>query len=359
MNLEILKPWLPALLILLLFLSLRLICFKYLINFIKKLADKTTSEFDNQLIEAFERPFAALILVFGIYSALNLAPLDISNYKVLLSRLVRTFSIFCFFWGIYNLTNETSGLINRILTSMGWKCDTVLVHLIASSSRFIIITLAFTMLATEWNYDINGFITGLGLGGLAFALAAKDSLENIFGGILIIVDKPFSIGDWVQTASGEGIVEEISFRNTKIRTFTQGMIYIPNSKLSKEAITNWSKMTKRRVRFNIGLTYDTPIDKLQLCIRDIETMINTHSEIDPSDIVVKFDNYGASSLDILISYFCIHKDYSNYIRVKEDVNLKIMQIVSKHQLSFAFPSASLYFETALPLENLDSPNHKL
>lgn len=354
MDLKILVPWLPALLSLCLFISLRLICFKYLISFIKKLADKTTSEFDNQLIEAFEKPFAAFIVIFGFYSAINLAPLDITAYKIIISRFVRSFSIFCFFWGIYNLTNEASGLINRLLSSMGWKCDSVLTHLIASSSRFVIITLAFTMLATEWNYDINGFITGLGLGGLAFALAAKDSLENIFGGILIIVDKPFSIGDWVQTSSGEGIVEEISFRNTKIRTFTQGMIYIPNSKLSKEAITNWSKMTKRRVRFTLGLTYNTPIDKLQSCLQCLEALLVNHPEIDPNDIIVKFDNYGASSLDILISYFCIHKDYTNYIRVKEDVNLKIMQIVAEHNLSFAFPSTSLYFETPLPLEDLSN-----
>lgn len=356
MTLDIFKPWLPASIILLFFLTLRFILFNYLIVFIKNLANKTTSEFDNQLIEAFEKPFAFFLIIFGFYSTLNLMPLDIDVYKKPLSVFVRSCSIFCFFWGLYNLTSETNGLLNRLLISLGWKCDNVLIRLIAASSRFIIITLAFTMLATEWNYDINGFITGLGLGGLAFALAAKDSLENIFGGILIIVDKPFNIGDWIQTASGEGIVEEISFRNTKIRTFTQGLVYIPNSKLSKEAITNWSKMTKRRVRFTFGLTYDTPLTSLQKCLVDIESVLVKHTEIDPNDIVVKFDNYGPNSLDILISYFCVHKDYTNYIRVKEDINLQIMQIVGEHKLSFAFPSTSLYFENSLPLEIIKVPD---
>ncbi|MFA1822484.1 mechanosensitive ion channel family protein [Virgibacillus oceani] len=120
--------------------------------------------------------------------------------------------------------------------------------------RIVIIAISFSIIAQEFGYDVNGFVAGLGIGGLAFALAAKDALANMFGGIIIITKKPFTIGDWVLTPSVEGTVEDISFRSTKVRTFAQALVTVPNATLSNEPITNWSKMGKRQITFNSRLS---------------------------------------------------------------------------------------------------------
>ncbi|MFP3359363.1 mechanosensitive ion channel family protein, partial [Planococcus sp. SIMBA_143] len=122
------------------------------------------------------------------------------------------------------------------------KIDHILIPFFSKALRLIIVAIGISVIAQEFEYDINGFVAGLGIGGLAFALAAKDALANLFGGIIIITEKPFTIGDWIKTPSVEGTIEDISFRSTKVRTFAQALVTVPNATLSNEAITNWSKM---------------------------------------------------------------------------------------------------------------------
>ena len=220
-------------------------------------------------------------------------------------------------------------------------------------ARFLIIALALVIIVQEWNYDVNGFIAGLGLGGLAFALAAKDALANIFGGIVIIMEKPFVIGDWIAVPEDEGVVENISFRSTKIRAFSHASITIPNSTLANEAITNYSRMGKRRISFNLGLTYDTPRSKVEECVRLIKQMLVEHPGIHPETILVSFDLFNESSLDIFIYCFTNTTTWSEYLEVRQDVNLKIMAILEDEGISIAFPSRSIYLENA----NLDKGNN--
>lgn len=196
----------------------------------------------------------------------------------------------------------------------------------------------------EWGYDVKGFITGLGLGGLAFALAAQDTLSNIFAGVVIITDKPFSIGDWIKTPDVEGTVEDINFRNTRIRTFSQALVTVPNAKLTSSTITNWSKMGKRRVTFNLGVTYGTSREKLEICVKEIKNMLEKHPDIHKETINVTFDSFGSSSLDIFLYFFTNTTNWSEFMKIKEDVNFKILCILEKEDVSVAFPSRSIYIE---------------
>ncbi|MGE5544124.1 MAG: mechanosensitive ion channel family protein [Bacillota bacterium] len=317
-----------------------------IINLLIRITSRTRIGLDNLLIAAFEKPLRLFFVALGIYLALVYLPLS-AETNILVSRLFRSAVIILVSLGLWNLVGLYSGASEETEGVPVFKIDRILVPFLSRVLKFVIAAIALSVILQEWDYDINGFIAGLGLGGLAFALAAQQTLANVFGGIVIITDKPFSIGDWILTPSVEGIVEDINFRSTKIRTFAQALVTVPNSTLANEPITNWSRMDKRRITFTLGLTYGTPKDKIEKCIKDIREMLENHPEIHPETIVVNLDSYGDSSLNILLYFFTRTTIWQEFLRVKEDVNLKIMSILEDEGVSLAFPSTSIYFENDL------------
>ncbi|NLC10729.1 MAG: mechanosensitive ion channel, partial [Firmicutes bacterium] len=243
-----------AIIIFLAFLLIRSIFTRYIFKLLLKLSKKTAVVLDDNILLSFERPLKAFFIFLGLYLALTVLPLTPAQ-DAFIARIFRSSLIILITWGLYNLTGVYSSLFVKIGKRMNLEIDSVLLPFLSTLTHFIIIALALSVLVGEWGYDISGIIAGLGLGGLAVALAAQDALSNIFGGMVILLDKPFSIGDWIYTPSVEGTVEDISFRSTRIRTFAQSLVTVPNSKLANEAITNWSRMGKRRVTFNLGVTY--------------------------------------------------------------------------------------------------------
>ena len=197
----------------------------------------------------------------------------------------------------------------------------------------------------KFNYNVAGLVGGLGLGGLAFALAAKDALSNLFGGAVIITEKPFTIGDWILTPSVEGTVETITFRSTKIRTFAQALVTVPNAKLANESITNWSEMGKRRIVFDLSVTYETPKEKLESIIKKIDYMLKSHPEIHQDTIITKFDKYGVNGLDIYIYFFTKTTVWLDFLKIKEEINYKIMDILDNEGVSLAIPNRKLYVDS--------------
>ncbi|MDD2443059.1 MAG: mechanosensitive ion channel family protein [Desulfotomaculaceae bacterium] len=333
---------------------LRKIFTTYVFNLILKLFSKTDAELDKKILLSFEGPMRVFFVILGIYAALLYLPLS-EVQKSLTTRIFRSAVIVLITWGLYNLEDVQSILFKKIQEKLNVQIDKILFPFLSKFLRVVTVLFAFTIIVQEWDYDINGLIAGLGLGGLAFALAAKDALSNIFGGMIIILDKPFSIGDWIKTPSAEGTVEDISFRSTKIRTFAQALVTVPNATLANESITNWSKMGKRRVTFQLGVAYSTPRDKLERCIRAIRTMLENHTEIHKETIFVGFDKFAENSLDILLYFFTVTTVWGEFLRVKEDVNFKIMEILEQEGVTAAFPSRSIYIEKPLaPLENPDS-----
>ncbi len=230
---------------------------------------------------------------------------------------------------------------------MGLATDQILIPFLSKFARVILVALAVSVVAEEMGYNVNQFIAGLGIGGLALALAAQQTLSNIFAGFMIIIDKYFSVGDWIYSPSVEGVVEEVNFRTTKVRTFAKSLVTVPNAQLTSEAVTNWSKMPKRRVVFHLGVTYTTPREKLQQCVNDIRGMLENHPEVHKEKIMVFFEQFNDSSLDIFIYYFTVQTDWEEHLRVKEDVNFKIMELLENRGVSVAFPSRSIYFENQL------------
>jgi MscS family membrane protein len=337
----VLKDTSISLLIFFAFILLRKIFTKYVFHIILRLSKKTPNDFFSHLLLSFEKPFRWLFIILGIYVATDYFPfLDQSNPLFL--KLVRSSIIFIITWGLYNLSSASSILFLAIKERFNIEIDKILIPFLSNSLRFIIIAISFSIIAQEFDYDVNGFVAGLGLGGLAFALAAKDTIGNLFGGVVIITEKPFSIGDWIFTPSVEGTVEDINFRSTKIRTFAQAIVTVPNSILANEPITNWSKMGKRQITFNLGVTYETSKEQLEKVVKRIEYTLRTHTEIHQDTIFVTFDRYNDSSLDIFLYFFTKTTVWGDYLKVKEEINFKIMEIIGSEGVSIAFPSRTLY-----------------
>ncbi len=332
-----------AVIIIVISLAFRQIFVSIVMKYLEKVAKKTKNELDDKIVKAIDPPARLLFVVVGIYLATKVMKLPIGVQNFML-HLVRSLIAFCVFWTAYRASEILSHFFQRLSEKTETVLDDVLLPFVRKGIKVLIVVLAISVIAKEWNYDIGTLLAGLGLGGLAFALAAKDTASNLFGGITIMLDKPFTIGDWIKTPDVEGTVEEMGFRSTKIRTFAQALVSIPNSVLSNAPITNWSRMGKRRITFRLGVTYSTSYQNMQLCLQNLRQMLTSHPDIHPQTIFVYFERYGESSLEIFLYFFTKTTNWQEFLAVQEDVNLKIMKILEELSVSVAFPSRSVYLE---------------
>lgn len=326
------------------FFLFRKIIVKIIYGIAKRFTSKTKSTFDDDLLESFKKPVKFLVTTIGIYIVLKYLNTSLIK-EITLSRILRASIVGAIGWGLYNLEGAFT-IINKFLgNKLNIQENSILYPLLSKFLRIITLLITFGTIAAEFDYPIDTFVTGLGISGLAIALATQDSLANIFGGVTLLIDKPFRIGDWISFGSIEGVVEDISLRSIRIRTFEKALVTIPNSKLSNDSITNFSKRGSRRVRFNLGVTYSTSTEMLQKLINKIEEVLKNNSDItDESPIVVKFDGFGDSSLDILIQFFTSTSDFEEFLRIKQDINFEILSICGNLGVEIAFPSTTVYLE---------------
>ena len=236
-------------------------------------------------------------------------------------------------------------------------------------SKFLIITVGVLIILANMGVNISGILASLGIGGLAIALAARESLTNVFGSIQIIVDNAFSQGQWIVTEKYQGTVVEIGLRSTRIRTFDNALVFAPNGYLANTEIKNWSKrQLGRRIKMSIGVPYDSRMSDIVKAVDDIRDMLRTHKDIaddttqydlarsvqarvlEKEDVfgirktlLVYLNDYGDSAINILVYCFSKSTDWEEWLRVKQDVMVKISEIFTKNNLTFAFPSRTLYF----------------
>lgn len=325
----------------LLFLFLRKTLTKLVFAIILKLTQKVPGSLFTNITRAFEKPMHWLFIVIGLYIAVAYFPYwDKTN--LLFLHLIRSSIIFIVGWGLFNLADASSALFTKINEKFDFNIDEILIPILSKTIRFIIVAITIAVIAEEFQYSVSTFVAGLGIGGLAFALAAKDALANLFGGVVIITEKPFTIGDWILTPTVEGTVEDITFRSTKIRTFADAVVTVPNSTLANEAITNWSKMNKRRVNFNVRLPHDTSNEKVRDITRKIETMIKNHPDVHPETILVKFDEFKDNGYDIMLYFFTKTTAWEEHLDVKQDINLQILSLLDEEGLSIAIPARQVF-----------------
>jgi MscS family membrane protein len=316
---------------------------QFFVRVLQPIANRTQSDFDNRALQAIRKPaeFLAVIVGFSIAFTLLHLPADLEKLTSAGIKLLIAFDIA---WALYNLVDVLDALMLKWANRTETDLDDHLLPFVRKSLRIFIVVMAFIMVVQNLGYSISGLLASLGIGGLAIALAAKDALSNIFGSIMILLDRPFAIGDWVQTGELEGTIEEVGFRSTKIRTFAKTQITVPNSVLMNMPINNYSRMPKRRIKMTVGVTYATSSDQMRTAVADIRQMLRDHPAIDQEFFLVNFTEFGASSLDIMVYCFTSSTVWQEYLDARQDVCLKIMDILEEMGLEIAFPSRTIYLE---------------
>ena len=329
------------------FISLLIIYFFILVNkyiicrilkLISKIAKKTSNRFDDNLLRAMTTPIKLLIIFIGICLALeytnngNIKDISIPSSKFIKTAMVIVIGLF-----LYNLTLKDSLLYCRI--QKAGNSNKIVFPFIAIILRIIIIVMCISIIARE--FGLAGFIAGLGISGLAFALAAQDTFSNLFGGMVIVIDKPFAIGDWVQTDNIEGIVEDITFRSSKIRTFSKALVTVPNSKLANTSIINWTQRNMRRIHFKFTISYESSIESIENIIIKIEEMISKNEKVEDELVIVSFNEFKSYGFSIFIYFYTNVIDYKGYERVKQEINLNILRILREYNIEFAYPMVNM------------------
>jgi MscS family membrane protein len=206
----------------------------------------------------------------------------------------------------------------------------------------VFVVLGVLLTIQSLGYDVKALLAGLGIGGLAFALAAQDTIANIFGALVVAVDQPFKIGETVKIGQNTGGVEDIGLRSTRIRLVDKSLMTIPNKTVAAETVTNLSRFTRRRFEQVIGLTYDAKPEQMEAIVEEIRRIITSQPEVDAPGVHVYFRDFSASSMDIWLVYEIPDPDFAKSMRVKQRINLLIMRAVEARGLSFAFPTQTVH-----------------
>jgi MscS family membrane protein len=217
-------------------------------------------------------------------------------------------------------------------------------------AQLVLVAIAALVMLDNFGFNVTTLIAGLGVGGIAVALAAQKSIENLFGGLTLYADRPVAVGDFCRFGDTVGTVEEIGLRSTRIRTLERTVVSVPNAEFSNLFLDNFTRRDKFWYHPTIGLRYETTPDQLRCILVAIREMLYAHPNVDPDPARVRFTQFSAYSLDLEIFAYVRAADYAKYLGVAEDLNLRIMDIVSEAGSSFAFPSQTTYVETGQPLD---------
>ena len=313
-------------------------------NHVKKLAKKTTSVWDDKLLQ-YGTPPSGYIFLFLFYT------LTYSNLRVgvslnhFLSLALEIGVILSVIWLIYNLINVLDAYLTELTAKTESKLDDQLVPLIRKSLKVVVVIIGFVFILQNFGYNVASLLAGLGLGGLAFALAAKDTLANFFGSITIFLDKPFQIGDWVELSGQHGIIEEVGFRSTRIRTFENSLLSIPNASMANTTINNYGARKFRRYRGVLNVTYDTPPEKVEAFVEGIKNLVRTNEYTRKDYFEIHFNDFGAHSLDILVYIFFITPDWSTELRQRHLFLLDVYRLADELGVEFAFPTQTVHLKS--------------
>lgn len=333
-----------ALGIIIVFFILRKPIVNLIFKIFEKITRKTKTKADDKLLSVIRRPLRMLVTFTVFYFTYKLIDFNyVIEMKTLLKidgfvyHVYRSVIIIFFFMILYNMTGESHVLFDELSTIFDIEVDKLLIPFVSKVFRLLIFVICIAVVAADWGFDVNGFVAGLGLGGLAFALAAQDTLANTFGGAVIITEKPFTIGDWIIVDGVEGTVEDINFRSTQIRKFDKSIVTVPNSKIAKSNIINYSKRDIRRISYDLKLRIETPVDKIKAVVATIENMLIEHEDINNETIFVKFNSFGDSSLNLFLYFFTNTSVWGEYLSIAEDINLRILDILSENEVELAVP----------------------
>lgn len=340
---EMIARILIAVVALLLLWLLRSVIKRILLLPFRHAASRTQTNLDDQLIDLMDLPSRILVLAVGVFLAGGIIGFDTRGLEFV-GNLARTLVIIAVLTFVYKLIGLFEPSRRPLLRAVGLQLDEKLFPFVRTALQLIVIAIGVVIILQEWNYDVNGVIAGLGLGGLAVSLAAKDTVENLFGFMAIVGDSPFLVGDYIKTPDVEGTVEHVGFRSTRVRQANQALVTVPNSKLASAPVLNWSRLYKRWYNTTIGIPYTATSDDLRTLVTQVREMLATREKVDQSSILVHFVDFASSGYQVLIRCYINLANWGEFTAEKEQINLAVMDILQELGLAVALPGQSLYVE---------------
>lgn len=318
---------------------------EFVINtYIKRLSEHTAALWDDKIVYWSERPLGWIIL--SVFYYLTYANLHLGvEFNRFLKSVFEFLLLASVIWLIYSLINILDEYLQELTAKSKSKLDDQLVPLIRKTLKVLIVIVGTLFLLQNIGYNVASLLAGLGIGGLAFALAARETLENFFGSVAILIDRPFQIGDWVNMNGQDGIVEEVGFRSTRIRTFENSVLTIPNSKMANTNINNYGARQFRRFKAVLGLVYSTPPEQIEAFVEGIKAIIKASPATRKDYFEVHFNSFGDHSLNILIYMFFKVPDWSAELQARHNFLLQVLQLAHEIGVEFAFPTQTLHVDS--------------
>jgi len=307
---------------------------------------KTRFDIDHLLTEALAKPLGCVFLLGAVALALWVLalPTEPTNVRAGAFGALKVLLVADILWLLFRLVDVLATYLTRLAGRTESELDDQLVPLVRKALKVTIGLLLAVWVVQLLGYSVTSLLAGMGIGGLAVALALQDTLGNFFGSIFIFMDRPFTVGDMVKIGDVEGTVEQIGFRTTRLRTWPKTVVCIPNKTVAGAVIDNLSKRPIRRVDQTIGLTYETAAEAMEQAVAAIAEILAADDGVDDETAIVRFVEFGSSSLNIQMTYFTRAVDKAGYLATRERVNLAIMRAVEDLGLSIAFPTRTVYFE---------------
>lgn len=333
-----------------------IVFFVLLLDFIQKRVLKrfhnylqaTKTQWDDAFIHAVQKPLTFFIWIIGLSLVLDLIELPVTAELRIVGVIVTIA------WVLVRFISFAEANILYQHKVAGKSLDRTTASAISQLLRMTILITATLVLLQSLGFNISAILAFGGIGGIAVGFAAKDLLANFFGGMMIYLDRPFAIGDWVRSTDRdiEGTVEKIGWRTTMIRTFDKRPLYVPNSVFANISVENPSRMSHRRIYETMGIRYDD-INAMADIIDEVKAMLRAHPEIDQSQtMIVNFNSFAPSSLDFFIYTFTHTTDWIKYHEIKQDVLLKVSDIITAHQAEMAFPTSTLHIADEIKFNEL-------
>ena len=316
---------------------------RFVIGWLKRVARRTDNTLDDSMIRAIDHPMRFVPVLIGLFLALEILQLQ-GAFETIGLRLIRSLIVFTLFWGAIALVEPVSMFLSKLreilsATMLDWTIKSV---------KILLGVIGAAAILQLWGIEIGPLIAGLGLFGLAAALAAQDLFKNLLSGVLILAEKRFEPGEWIKVDGVvEGTVQSIGFRSTMVQQFDKAIVQVPNAKLADTAVINFTRMSHRRIYWKIGVLYNTTAGQLRQIRDEIEKYIlETEEFASPDDVAtfVRIDSFNDSSIDIMVYCFTRTTVWGEWLKVKEALAYRIKEIVEGAGTGFAFPSRSVYVE---------------
>ncbi len=308
--------------------------------FPKLLARSWHFEATHILLQSFSVPAQRMVWFSGIYLALASLPWAIQGMPKLLLTVYRMAMTLCICEGLYLASDVASLLLKRCGEEI--RSNKTLLSLLDTAYKVLVVILGVATLAQESGFPIGSIVAGAGLIGLTVSLAAQETASNIFSGIVILVDKPFAVGDWIIAGDVEGEVIDINFRSIKIRGLDKSVSILTNSKVCSSTIVNCAMRTTRPYKFTLGVTYGTSRAKLEQLMADLTAMLEASEYVEKGSAIVRLTSFGDSSINLLVSAYLRTNQAGTFLQMQNDLNLNVMDVMQRDGVDFAFPSTTVY-----------------